>query len=129
MSVAAAAAAAAATAPGGAAGARSSTTNPMPTGRGSAGVGGGASAKVGAGGSSAPATTSPMYDDVYGGGGMGVDVNALLDGGSSDDDQLNPAALLDSPRSSRRLSSRAPSVKPSHAKLKPPRFLNRCSVR
>ncbi|GLC44843.1 hypothetical protein PLESTM_001651100 [Pleodorina starrii] len=88
---------------------RISLTNPPapPPGRGSTGLGGPPPARAGGGGGAAAAY---MYDDVYGGSGSagGADVSAMLDGGSSDDDQLNPSALLnDSPRSSRRLSSRA----------------------
>ncbi|GLI61542.1 hypothetical protein VaNZ11_003927 [Volvox africanus] len=91
--------------PVGAVGGRSSVTNPPPAGRGPSCLGGppARGAVVGP----ATGTLSVMHDDAHGIGGMGADMSALLDGGSSDDDQLNPSALLDSPRSSRRLSSRA----------------------
>ncbi|GIL88127.1 hypothetical protein Vretifemale_16165 [Volvox reticuliferus] len=105
MSTTTAAAAVVAVPMGAVGGGRSSVTNPPPAGRGPSSLGG-PSARGGVGGS-ATGTLSIMHDDAHGSGGLGADMNALLDGGSSDDDQLNPSALLDSPRSSRRLSSRA----------------------
>ncbi|GIL67028.1 hypothetical protein Vafri_20412 [Volvox africanus] len=107
------AAAAAVVVPVGAVGGRSSVTNPPPAGRGPSCLGG--PPARGAVGGPATGTLSIMHDDAHGMGGMGVDMSALLDGGSSDDDQLNPSALLDSPRSSRRLSSRASAMAFSNA--------------